>query len=432
MENIYIPKKFKIFAFQIILGMIQIIKSLQRPAGSLFLLLKKILTLPALGLFRLLIVWPYRLATTVRLKIQRWWPQINWQAVPYHHQIIIYLTIIGAVLISLNSWRIRSVEGEEFGQHNLLFPIIEQSGEISFSDQDSNIDTTPGFNVPIPADVPVILNSGGIVILKPTIITTEPGVAGRQRIETYTIRSGDTLYGLAARFGLNVTTLLWENRLTERSLLKLGQKISILPTDGVSYRIGRNDTLAKIASRFKVAAESINKFNQLGSKLTVGQTIIIPGGRPPATQVTIPIPTKTPTVTSPTPTKNINLPLPQGGGKLLWPTVHRRITQYFSWYHPGLDIADNLGTPLLAADDGIVEVAGWNRGGYGYYIIVDHGGGLKTLYGHSSKILVSVGDRVERGQQIANMGSTGRSTGPHLHFEVRLNGRRVNPLKYAK
>ena len=91
-----------------------------------------------------------------------------------------------------------------------------------------------------------------------------------------------------------------------------------------------------------------------------------------------------------------------------------------------------MGTPIYAAEDGVVQTAGWNAGGYGYYIIIDHGQGLATLYGHASKLLVTRGERVTRGQLIALMGSTGRSTGPHLHFEVRIGGRRVNPLTYIQ
>jgi murein DD-endopeptidase MepM/ murein hydrolase activator NlpD len=98
-----------------------------------------------------------------------------------------------------------------------------------------------------------------------------------------------------------------------------------------------------------------------------------------------------------------------------------------------VDIGNKVGTPIYAADDGVVIISkgGWN-GGYGNTIVIDHGGGKKTRYGHASKLFVKVGDRVEKGENIAAMGSTGRSTGPHLHFEVLVNGGRTNPLNYIR
>ena len=118
---------------------------------------------------------------------------------------------------------------------------------------------------------------------------------------------------------------------------------------------------------------------------------------------------------------------------MTWPTVGHRITQYFSWRHNGVDIGNKVGTPIYAADAGVVEIStgGWN-GGYGNTILINHGGGKKTRYGHLSKLFVKAGDAVEKGENIGAMGSTGRSTGPHLHFEILINGGRYNPLNYIK
>ena len=98
--------------------------------------------------------------------------------------------------------------------------------------------------------------------------------------------------------------------------------------------------------------------------------------------------------------------------------------------HGGTDIAAATGTPILAAADGVVEIAGYNAGGYGYYVKLSHGDGYETLYGHCSVLLVSTGQTVKQGQVIAKVGSTGHSTGPHLHFEVRYNGSKVNPMQF--
>ena len=114
-----------------------------------------------------------------------------------------------------------------------------------------------------------------------------------------------------------------------------------------------------------------------------------------------------------------------------WPTVGHYITQYFSWRHYGVDIANKVGTPIYASDTGVVEYAGWGKG-YGNQIVIDHGGGKKTRCGHLSKFYCKVGDEVDKGEAIGAMGSTGWSTGSHLHFEVIINGRKVNPLNYVK
>ena len=131
--------------------------------------------------------------------------------------------------------------------------------------------------------------------------------------------------------------------------------------------------------------------------------------------------------------KNIVKPAPQKtvANKMAWPTVGNRITQYYSWRHKGLDIANKTGTPLFAADTGTIEFVAWSNG-YGYNIIINHGGGKKTRYAHMSKFYVSKGDSVTKGEAIGEMGSTGWSTGPHIHFEVIINGVKYNPLNYIR
>jgi murein DD-endopeptidase MepM/ murein hydrolase activator NlpD len=118
--------------------------------------------------------------------------------------------------------------------------------------------------------------------------------------------------------------------------------------------------------------------------------------------------------------------------KLLWPTSGHVITQYYGWKHTGVDIDGDYSSPLYAAADGTVQKAGWNSGGYGLMILIDHPNGMTTRYGHASKLFVKAGDSVKKGQVIAMMGTTGRSTGTHLHFEVYVNGKRTNPLAYTQ
>jgi murein DD-endopeptidase MepM/ murein hydrolase activator NlpD len=123
-----------------------------------------------------------------------------------------------------------------------------------------------------------------------------------------------------------------------------------------------------------------------------------------------------------------------GESQFIWPTSGV-ITQKYSWYHPAIDIANPTNPPIVAAATGTVITAGWDAGGYGNYVIIDHGNGYRTLYGHmlNNSIIVKPGDKVTQGQRIGTMGSTGRSTGTHCHFEIRLTaGGTVNPLTLLK
>lgn len=403
---------------------------LGRGAHSVVAALWRLVRPVGLFSFRWLLVAPYGVLLRYQRKLRALVPNVNLVNLLRYHQVVLYLALGGAVLVIINNHTIQNTEPEEFGQRNLLFPLVQTSEEIGpLNDLPApgDIGAPPGEGIPLPAGVPYVVTESGTAILKPLLVTTRPGIAGRTHLEYYTVQPGDTLSSIASRFQLSLATLLWENRLTQNSTLRIGQPLTILPTNGITYRVGRGDTVASIAKRFGVSVNDIASFNQLGGKLVVGSTIVVPGGRPlPPPPAPRPAPTPAPifAIPSPAPTRSST--------RLQWPTVRRRITQYFTWRHPAVDIGDSVATPIYAAEAGVVQVAGWNRGGYGYYIIIDHGGGLQTLYAHNTKLRVTVGDRVERGQQIADMGSTGRSTGPHLHFEVRVQGRRVNPLTYTR
>ncbi len=387
---------------------------------------------PAFGILaNIFILRPYRLAFRMNRAVKIWWPKLPSLKLLSHHQSILYLLLITAFLVSANSWRVHQAAAEDFGQNNLLFPLIKPDFELLVTETGAGLIPEPEGEFlgtdDIAADefpeTQLGLSGSDGAILKPHLVTSSPGTAARTKIEYYEVEVGDTISDIAERFGLSVNTLLWENRLSAYSLIRPGQKLTILPTDGVTYRIGSGDTVNKIASRYGVSADNIMAYNSLSStSLTVGQTIVIPGGRPPAA----------PVVTRPAASATTYSSPPITTGKLLWPVGATRITQYYSWRHGGIDIGAPTGTSIFAAEGGIVEVSGWNSGGYGYYIIIDHGGGLKTLYGHASKLHVAAGDRVEKGDHIANVGSTGRSTGPHLHFEVRVRGSRTNPLNYIR
>ena len=258
-----------------------------------------------------------------------------------------------------------------------------------------------------------------------------PGVAiplTRAAIVEYTVQPEDTPWSIAERFGISVATVLWENELSLWSIIRPGQILKILPVSGVSHTVKKGDTLAAIAKRYSASAGEISTVNNLDdhTALAVGINLMIPGGRPYVAPQPKPV-VRREVVAAPA---QISIP---SSGQLLWPIPNsKRVTQYFRWRHTGLDIGDKYGSTIVAADNGTIELSGWGAGGWGYTIVVDHGNGMKTRYAHASKLLVEAGQNVEKGQTIALVGSTGRSTGPHLHFGVYVNGRAVNPLEYLR
>jgi murein DD-endopeptidase MepM/ murein hydrolase activator NlpD len=252
----------------------------------------------------------------------------------------------------------------------------------------------------------------------------------REEIITHTVVPGDTVSTIAREYGISASTILWENDLSVYSIIRPGDKLAILPVSGISHKVKSGENLGKIAKDYKVEEEEIMSANKLAdASLQIGQKLIIPG----VAKVTSTA-YKPKTYTGFEAIKNIIAApsaKPVSGNKMNWPTEGSRISQYYSWRHLGLDIANKLGTPLYAADAGVVEFAGWGTG-YGNQIVIDHGGGKKTRYAHASKLYVGKGDKIDKGQSIAAMGSTGWSTGSHLHFEVIINGRKMNPLDYIK
>ncbi|RLB37584.1 MAG: hypothetical protein DRH12_14130 [Deltaproteobacteria bacterium] len=249
----------------------------------------------------------------------------------------------------------------------------------------------------------------------------------RRGVITYTVQSGDMVSSIAADFGLKWTTIMWSNEHLEDNpdLLLPGQVLNILPIDGAYHRVCDGDTLAKIAKKYEVEVEDITgcPFNNVHSDadLQVGVHLLVPGGRKPYVPVVF-----RPTYTGPFPAD-----APRGTGQFIWP-AQGRLTDLFGYvrnrWHTGIDIANSQGTHVFAADRGYVRQAGWTKMGYGVLVIIDHGNGYWTYYGHLSAVWVSAGQYVEQGQWVGNIGNTGRSTGPHLHFEIRRNKEPTDPM----
>jgi len=253
-----------------------------------------------------------------------------------------------------------------------------------------------------------------------TVVSEKP----RDKIIEYEVLGGDTVSGIAEKFGISVDTIKWANNMSDVDSIKPGDKLKILPVSGVAHTVASGDTIYSVAKKYQAEAQAILDFpfNEVGDNLSlkIGQVLIVPDGVPPAKP-------KAP------PTQylaKVNIPQEPIAaiGKFLWPAFGQ-ISQYFSWYHPAVDISNLSGGPIKAADSGKVIVSGWpDNSGYGRRIIIDHGNGFTTLYAHLSSTAVSVGQYVSRGQIIGMMGTTGRSTGVHLHLEIRKNGVALNPF----
>jgi murein DD-endopeptidase MepM/ murein hydrolase activator NlpD len=247
----------------------------------------------------------------------------------------------------------------------------------------------------------------------------------RAEIVKYQVNEGDTLSTIADKFGVSVDTIRWQNNLGSKDQIKVGQTLEILPITGVSHKVKKGDTVYSIAKKYDSSPQAIVDFpyntfvNDETFELAIGQTIIVPDG-------VMPEATGTPAV-------RIRQITPDAGtvvasGRFVWPTSGT-ISQRFSWYHHGIDIANRAAPSVLAADSGTVIIAGWvDNYGFGNRVVIDHGNGFSTLYGHLAKIYVLPGQTVNRGDAIGQMGSTGRSTGIHLHFEIHQGGTALDPL----
>lgn len=271
----------------------------------------------------------------------------------------------------------------------------------------------------------------GAGLLRQDKVATKKTKRARTETINYVVKSGDSISTIAENFEVSVATILWENNLSSYSIIRPGQKLVVLPQSGLSHLVKSGDTVGSIAKKYDIEETEILGYNKISRSdtLQIGDKLFIPGGK----KVSLPA-YKPKSYTGFTAIKNIvKAPSakPAASNKMNWPTVGTRITQYYSWRHHGLDIANKTGTPIYAADSGTVEVLGWGTG-YGNQVVINHGGGKKTRYAHLSKFFVKKGDKVEKGQTIAAMGSTGWSTGPHIHFEVIINGKKYNPLNYIK
>ncbi len=258
-----------------------------------------------------------------------------------------------------------------------------------------------------------------------TVISEKP----RDRVYPHTVSDGETLASLSKRYGVSVDTIKWANNL-KTDMIRAGQKLDIPPITGIVHKVVAGDNIYAIAKKYNTDAQSIvnfpfNDFTDPDTfQLTPGQALYVPEG----TIVEV-----KPNIQKTTTFRQIAKAQAgvQGTSSFIWP-ASGNITTYPVWYHMALDIANSSAPPIIASDTGTVTYTGCLGYGYGCHVIIDHGNGYQTLYAHLSAIEVSAGQVVSKSQRIGVMGSTGRSTGTHLHFEIRTGGGPVNPLGFLQ
>lgn len=238
----------------------------------------------------------------------------------------------------------------------------------------------------------------------------------------YTVKSGDTISGISQKFHLkNISTIIAVNNIENVRALNAGKKLVIPSVDGLYYIVKAGDSIESISKKHDVAVEDLLDINDLEtSSLAVGAKLFIPGAKLDKSTLR-----KAMGDTFINPLKNIKYRLTSRCGWRADPFTGVR------QYHPGIDMAISQGTPIYAALSGKIVVCGWSNL-YGNYVIIDHQNGYQSLYGHMHKKLCTLGQEVTTGTKIGLVGTTGYSTGPHLHFTVYKNGKVVDPLTLLK
>ncbi len=277
--------------------------------------------------------------------------------------------------------------------------------------------------IPLPRAVmnidPNSARGGGDVIIDDYAVVPQEGPAGagadivypkNSTISIYVVREGDTVSEIAQMFDVSINTVMWANNITRSTALKVGEQLVILPVTGVRHVVKKGDTLASLAKTYQADADEIAQYNEITGTLAVGSEVTIPNG-----EIAIAAPAPRPKTASGSTASPSSY-----SGYYLRPIAGGTRTQGIHGYN-GVDLAAPVGSPILAAASGEVIISrqgGWN-GGYGNYIVIKHDNGTQTLYAHNSSNVVGIGQYVVKGQVIGYVGSTGRSTGAHVHFEIR-------------
>lgn len=332
-----------------------------------------------------------------------------------HHPMRVFVEYVAVLLIIIIPI---SVHAGIFSKSKEIVSESVLNEQVTFSDSPIDIHVLSALQNPNPqgarGGAEVVVNEGALVSSGPVgadVIAVAKASSGE--ISVYTVREGDTLSHIAEMYGVTANTILWANDLPRATAIKEGQTLVILPIAGVQHKVKKGDTINSIAKQYDGDVEEILSYNELSLEeaLIVGATVVVPGGA----MHTAPV-----TKTAAAPTKTSGAKTSAGAGWISHPVPGAIRTQGLHGYN-AVDFATAVGTSIRAAAAGEVIVSkssGWN-GGYGQYIVVKHSNGAQTLYAHLSYNSVGVGAYVSQGEVIGATGNSGRSTGPHLHFEVR-------------
>jgi LysM repeat protein len=359
----------------------------------------------------------------------RWLPAIAW----------VFALALVAVAIFL-AWRAFSPRLPGAASQSPLTPVSAASPALDSLAPSSQVENQAA--VPLVSSSELATAGDGLlpeIARRSDLHTTIPN-RPVEKVRTHTVVKGDSVFEIAAQFKLKPETILWANyaQLNDNpDMIALGMDLDIPPVDGVLYTWKEGDTVAAVAAQFQVDPQEIlnwpgNNLDLANPLIEPGSQVMVPGGRREFRQWIIP--------TIPRGRAGVSQSVYGGGaceggydgaygtGAFIWPAGNHVLSGNDYWDgHLGIDIAAGEGAAIYAADSGVVVFAGWATGGYGNMVMIDHGNGYQTVYAHLSSVRASCGQSVIQGGTIGYAGSTGNSTGAHLHFEVRYQGGFVSP-----
>ncbi len=353
------------------------------------------------------------------LFFERWLPTITWG---------VAILLAGFIIVLLvQKWMFGITIFPESPEASV--PVVELA-EVAPEEESSSLAALPGYE---------LVNDTTSIYRRTNPHTIIPTQARTESVK-YVVQKGDSVFSIANSYKLKPETVLWANyeQLDDNpNMLSVDMELLIPPVDGVIYTWKANDTVESVAAAYQVTPDKIlswptNKLDLTNPAIEPGTEIIIPDGWRENRQWLVP----TIWAANSGASRNISGPgaceLPSmtafGTGAFIWPTSNHYLSGNDYWSgHLGIDIAAATGAPVVATDSGLVVYAGSIGGGYGLMVMIDHGNGYHTLYAHLSTINTSCGSNVYQGSLIGLAGSTGNSTGPHLHFEVRYQGGFINP-----
>lgn len=367
-------------------------------------------------------------------KPEKWANALRWAV----NTLVVFIVVITGLLV----WEAATHGGLSLGRAQIASPEAAPAPTPTQAPVSQAAVELPAYKVDAALE-PASLN-------RVLLLDTEIPVRPRVDVITYTVETGDSIFSIADDFGVKAETILWGNYDVLKDnphLLKTGQNLNILPVNGTYYEWHENDQLDQVAGFFKVEPMAIieypgNRFDLTETSvenpgLEEGDWLIVPDGWRPIKDW------GPPAITRSNPASAAYYGAGHcgavyegaiGGGTFLWPTTDHSISgyNYSPPVHSAIDIGGQTGNPIYATDNGVVVYAGWSDYGYGYLIVVDHGNGWQSAYAHLSAVGVGCGQSVFQGTAIGGLGSTGNSSGPHLHFELVFNGSKVNPLNYTQ